>query len=186
MLSLYKVTKRYGPQTVFAHFSLEVPAGARVCLMGPSGCGKTTALRLLAGLEAPDAGRVSREGKISLVFQENRLLPALNPMGNLRLVAGRGRTEQLEDLLVRLGLKDSLKKPARELSGGMRRRVAIARALAVDYDALLLDEPFKGLDPDTRYQTAQVILKEAQGKAILLVAHDMAEAELLGAEMLRL
>ncbi|MDD4081312.1 MAG: ATP-binding cassette domain-containing protein [Eubacteriales bacterium] len=186
MLSLYKVTKRYGSQTVFSHFSLDVPAGARMCLMGPSGCGKTTALRLLAGLEEPDAGRVNRGGTISLVFQENRLLDALTPMGNLRLVAGRGASTGLESLLVRLGLKESLGKPARELSGGMKRRVAIARALAVNYDALLLDEPFKGLDPDTRLKTAQVILEEAQGKAILLVTHDLAEADLLGAEVARL
>lgn len=186
MLSLYKVTKRYGAQTVFSNFSLDIPAGTRICLMGPSGCGKTTALRLLAGLEEPDAGRVTREGTISLVFQEDRLLNALSPMGNLRLVAGRGTSGRLESLLIRLGLEHSLSKPVGEFSGGMKRRVAIARALAANCEALLLDEPFKGLDPATREKTVQVILEEAQGKTILLVTHDLAEAKLMGAEPVRL
>ena len=186
MLALYEVTKRYGAQTVFEHFSLSIGTGERVCLMGPSGCGKTTALRLLAGLERPEAGRVTRKGAISMVFQEDRLLTALLPTGNLRLVAGKGEQQRLESLLTRLGLGDSLLKPVRELSGGMRRRVAIARALAVPFDALLLDEPFKGLDGDTRRKTAQVILEEAAGKTILLVAHDPAEAELLEAKVLHL
>ncbi|NLO13773.1 MAG: ABC transporter ATP-binding protein [Clostridiales bacterium] len=186
MLALYEVTKRYGAQTVFEHFTLGIAPGERVCLMGASGCGKTTALRLLAGLELPDAGRVSREGAISLVFQEDRLLRALTPLGNLRLVTGRAAGGQLEGLLSRLGLGDSLNKPVRELSGGMRRRVAIARALAVPFDALLLDEPFKGLDADTRSQAARVILEEAKGKTILLVAHDPAEATLLDARVIHL
>lgn len=186
MLSLYEVTKRYGAQTVFEHFSLKVPSGARVCLMGASGRGKTTALRLLAGLEQPDAGRVTCEGRISMVFQEDRLLPALSPAGNLRFVAGKGEPERMEALLVRLGLGDSLHKPVRELSGGMRRRVAIARALALPFDALLLDEPFKGLDAGTRSRAAQVILEEAPGKTILLVAHDQAEAALLHARIIQL
>ena len=106
MLALYEVTKRYGAQTVFEHFTLGIAPGERVCLMGASGCGKTTALRLLAGLELPDAGRVSREGAISLVFQEDRLLRALTPLGNLRLVTGRAAGGQLEGLLSRLGLGD--------------------------------------------------------------------------------
>lgn len=186
MLSLYKVTKRYGPQTVFSNFSLDIPSGARISLMGASGCGKTTVLRLLAGLEEPDAGQAKREGTISLVFQEDRLLNALTPMGNLRLVAGRGTSGWLENLLVRLGLEHSLGKSVSELSGGMKRRVAIARALAVNYDAILLDEPFRGLDPDARKSSAQVILEEAQGKTILLVTHDLAEAGLMGTDVVRL
>ena len=186
MLALYEVTKRYGAQTVFEHFSLDVPSGERICLMGPSGCGKTTALRLLAGLERPDAGRVTREGAISMVFQEDRLLSALNPAGNLRFAAGKGEPARTDALLARLGLGDSLHKPVRELSGGMRRRVALARALTVPFDALLLDEPFKGLDVDTRGHTARVILEEAKGKTILLVAHDKSEAELLDARVILL
>lgn len=186
MLALYEVTKRYGAQTVLEHFSLRVAAGERAALMGPSGCGKTTVVRLLAGLECPDAGRVSREGALSLVFQEDRLLPALTPAGNLRLVAGRAASPRLEALLARLGLEDSLRKPVRELSGGMRRRVAIARALAVPFDALLLDEPFKGLDAETRRAAARVLLEEAAGRTILLVTHDPAEAGLLAARVIQM
>ena len=186
MLALYEVTKRYGAQTVFEHFSLTIPSGERVCLMGASGCGKTTAIRLLAGLERPDAGRVIREGALSMVFQEDRLLSSLTPAGNLRFVAGKAKPGEMDALLTRLGLGDSLHKPVRELSGGMRRRVAIARALIVPFDVLLLDEPFKGLDVDTRSQTARVIMDEAKGKTILLVAHDKAEAELLDARVIQL
>lgn len=186
MLALYEITKRYGAQTIFEHFSLTIQAGERACLMGPSGRGKTTALRLLAGLERPDAGRVIRKGAISMVFQEDRLLPALSAAGNLRFVAGKIHAERMNNLLTRLGLGDSLHKPVRELSGGMRRRVAMARALMVPFEALLLDEPFKGLDVDTRSNAARVILEEARGKTILLVAHDRAEAELLNARVIQL
>ena len=180
------VSKFFGQVRALHDVNLEIADGELFFLLGPSGCGKTTVLRLLAGLEEPDAGQAKREGTISLVFQEDRLLNALTPMGNLRLVAGRGTSGWLENLLVRLGLEHSLGKSVSELSGGMKRRVAIARALAVNYDAILLDEPFRGLDPDARKSSAQVILEEAQGKTILLVTHDLAEAGLMGTDVVRL
>jgi NitT/TauT family transport system ATP-binding protein len=92
----------------------------------------------------------------------------------------------LTTLLAELGLTEGLKKPLRGYSGGMNRRVAIARALLVDYELLLLDEPFKGLDEETRARAAEVILTRARGKTIILVTHDPAEAALMKAEVFRL
>lgn len=180
------VTKRFGGETVFDDFSLRLPADRASCLMGASGCGKTTLLHLLMGLERPDSGCVHTIHPQSAVFQENRLLPALSALGNLRLVAGRKREPELAALLAVLGLTDVHDKPVRAFSGGMKRRVAIARALAAEYRLLLLDEPFKGLDEDIRTQTARVIRQHAAGKTILLVSHDREEAALLDAEVIRL
>jgi NitT/TauT family transport system ATP-binding protein len=185
-LELIGVSKRFGDKMVFSGLNLFFPMGKSSCVMGPSGCGKTTLLRLLMGLELPDSGEIYSISPLSVVFQEDRLLNSLTPLGNLRLIAGKGRDEELTTLLAELGLTEGLKKPLRGYSGGMNRRVAIARALLVDYELLLLDEPFKGLDEETRARAAEVILTRARGKTIILVTHDPAEAALMKAEVFRL
>lgn len=154
--------------------------------MGPSGCGKTTLLRLLMGLEIPDAGKILSLDKISAVFQDDRLLLTLTPMGNLRFVIGRGQDERIVSLLNELGLREDLDKPLRTFSGGMKRRVAIARALISDYDLLLLDEPFKGLDEANRENAAKVIRRHAKNRTLIMVTHDKAEAKLMDAAVFEL
>ena len=187
-LGLTEVSKRFGDKIVFRELNLIFPLGKASCVMGPSGCGKTTLLRLLMGFDLPDSGEVHGIRPISAVFQEDRLLESLTPLGNLRLVAGRGMDGQLMALLGELGLTEGMKKPLRAYSGGMKRRVAIARALLADFELLLLDEPFKGLDGEARSQAAGVILSRTRGKTILLVTHDPAERApaLLEAEVFRL
>lgn len=185
-LRLHHVTKRFGAKTVFDNFSLELPLGQATCLMGPSGCGKTTLLNLLMGLVEPDSGSVTTISPQSAVFQEDRLLPALSALGNLRLVTGRGRDSELTALLEELGLGEEGHKPVRDFSGGMKRRVAIARALLADARLLLLDEPFKGLDAQTRDRTARVIRERAAGQTLVLVTHDPQEAALLDAGIIHL
>ena len=183
---LHQAGRRYGGRWALRGLDLRVPKGGAVCVMGPSGCGKTTLLRLVLGLERPDEGRVEAPGRLSAVFQEDRLLEHLTAEGNLRLVTGRRRDTAAAELLAELGLSDEPGKPVSSFSGGMKRRVAIARALLADYDALLLDEPFKGLDADTRERTAGAILRLNAGRALLMVAHDPGEARLLGADIVRL
>ena len=182
-LELTGVSKSFGDKMVFSNLNLRFPLGKASCVMGPSGCGKTTLLRLLMGLENPDSGNVHSITPPSAVFQEDRLLDSLTPLGNLRLVAGRGREGDLTALLAEFGLREGLGKPLRGYSGGMKRRVAIARALLADYELLLLDEPFKGLDEETRASAAEVIISRAKGKTILMVTHDPMEAALLQAEV---
>ena len=185
-LRFHHVTKRFGAQAVLSDFSLDLPVGQVSCLMGPSGSGKTTLLNLLMGLVLPDSGSVQTLYPQSVVFQEDRLLPALTGLGNLRLIKGKGQDASLLRLLGELGLSGEGHKPVRDYSGGMRRRVAIARALAAEYELLLLDEPFKGLDADTRAKTAEVIRRYSQGKTVVLVTHDPQEAELMDAHIVQL
>ena len=185
-LRFHHVTVRFGAQAVFDNFSLSLPAGSASCLMGPSGCGKTTLLNLLMGFLQPDSGSVKTIQPQSVVFQEDRLLPSLSAMGNLRLVTGRKREEEQVALLTELGLGEEQNKPVRDFSGGKKRRVAIARALLADHQLLLLDEPFKGLDVDSRLQAARVIKARSAGKTLVLVTHDPQEAALLSARIYQL
>lgn len=187
-IQLRDLGKSYGALAVFSNFSHTFPDGRASCILGPSGRGKTTLLRLIAGLEAPDAGQIEGvEGvRIAMVFQEDRLLENLTAERNVLLTARPGFSrEDARTLLSELGL-DMRRAPVREFSGGMRRRVAIARALAADFDLLLLDEPFAGLDDEVRAQAISVILSRAQGETLLCATHGADDANLLGAQVLRL
>lgn len=187
MIEIKALTAAYGENVVLENCSLTVPDGTRAALMGPSGCGKTTLLRAAAGLLRPASGSADAGGRVSFVFQEPRLFPWLTAEQNVAAVLpGRG-DETLEcarGLLRRAGLSGAeAEKYPGELSGGMRQRVSLCRALAYGGDALLLDEPFKGLDGELRRRLAALILERASGAAILLSTHDAREAELLGADV---
>ncbi len=181
MIELKNVSFSYGDKAVLNRLSLAIPPQARIALMGPSGCGKTTLLRLIMGLEKPQKGQIlNRPHPVAAVFQEDRLLKHLTVLENTALA--EGDTAKAAEILSELGLGDELQSSPASLSGGMRRRVAIARALCTPSRLLILDEPFNGLDEQTKAHTAKVILKHWQG-AILAVTHLQEEAELLGAKI---
>lgn len=173
----------YGNKYIFQDFYAETESGI-ICIMGPSGCGKTTLLHLMAGLLRPDSGRITGfPEKRSLMFQEDRLLPWLDARANVALVLGENDDPELPAKLLRdLGIDPEM--DIRSMSGGMRRRVALARALAFDSDALLLDEPFKGLDEELMRHCAELIRRT--GKSALVSTHSEAEAETLGAGILKI
>lgn len=168
--------------------SYDFPYGRATCVMGESGAGKTTLLRLLMGLEQPDGGSVEGflECSMSAVFQEDRLCMNLNAESNVRLCCPKERRGEIVPLLDALGLGGSTAEPVSLLSGGMRRRVAIARALLAQYDVLLLDEPFRGLDAHTRDTVADKLLDMTRGKTVICVTHDELDAQRLNAQILRL
>ena len=180
---------RYGEQVVLADFSLSLPETGTVALMGPTGCGKTTLLRVLSGLLEPQSGRVcGLAGKrVAVLFQEDRLLPWLSARDNVAAVLEKGETACAEQALRDVGLPENAfgKRPA-ELSGGMRRRVALARLLAYGGDVWLLDEPFKGLDADSRARVMQTVKRAGQGKLMVLVTHEKAEAQALSERIVTL
>lgn len=141
-------------------------------ILGASGSGKTTLLRTISGLISPSCGAIySSYKKISYVFQEPRLFPWLTAMENVSLVCkDKSKVNYyLENLLPN---SDDHKKYPHELSGGMKQRVSLARALAYQPDLLLLDEPFKGLDPETRVAVSKFLFDSVRGTTILLVTHD--------------
>lgn len=180
--------KSYGDTRVFEDFSCAFPKGAVTGVMGPSGCGKTTLMRLILGLEKPDAGEIRRAPGTVLgcVFQEDRLIGHYSALKNLRLVMPEKDDAAAKRLLSELGLGAGMHKPVWELSGGMARRVAIARALICGADTLILDEPFKGLDEKTYARVLEAVKRRTAGKTLLLITHDVTEAQYFGGETVKL
>ncbi|MCK9347499.1 MAG: ABC transporter ATP-binding protein [Sphaerochaeta sp.] len=186
------ISKRYGENQVFDHFSLEVPPSTILSVVGPSGEGKTTLLQMASGLLQPDEGTIEKEdgeqGVISYLFQEPRLLPSSTVYENVELALRssskerREREERALHYLDLVGLQESLALYPHQLSGGMRQRVAIARAFAHQCNLMLLDEPFQSLDIKLKYALVHAFIRlwEESPKTTLFVTHDPKEAILLG------
>jgi ABC-type nitrate/sulfonate/bicarbonate transport system ATPase subunit len=167
---------------------LEIPAGSFTVIVGPSGCGKTTFLRLLAGLEKADAGRIAFDGPVQppnrsrfgFMFQDARLLPWLTVEENLRLAfpPKTGGDAEISRFLHLVGLEGGGKTYPRRLSGGMAQRAALARALCRKSEILLLDEPFGALDAFTRSRLRRDLdeLWRSLRVTVILVTHDIEEA----------
>lgn len=181
-IKLQKVFFSYEDTPVLRDFSLEIADGEVVCLSGESGSGKTSVARLVLGLEKPQSGSVEAPEKIAAVFQEDRLFPAMSVRENIACVGGN-KTEQL---LETAGLSAVAGKRLWHLSGGMKRRVAILRAVNFGADALILDEPFNGLDAENKKTMAKLILEVYGNKPILLISHYPPDAELLGARVVNI
>lgn len=183
------VSKRYGDRSVLVGVGLTLEPDSVTALTGPNGVGKTTLARLLLGLEAPDSGTIDGVAGLrrAAVFQEDRLCAHLDAVANVRLVLGREHRASAEEELALVGLgNDDQAKPVSELSGGQRRRVAIARAMAVRAPLVVLDEPFTGLDADTKPDVMRYVRERLVGRTALLITHDPAEAKFLGARVVRL
>lgn len=181
------LSKSFGTQKVLNALNLEIPTPGITCLMGPSGIGKTTLLRILLGLEQPEAGEIKglEQEKIRAVFQEDRLCPEQDAVTNVRMTAAGGVTEEMiREHFKQVGLSEYEGKPASQLSGGMSRRVAVVRACLSDYSFLVMDEPLKGLDEETKDLVIAYIRKETEGRTVLLVTHQETEAEQFGGKIL--
>jgi iron(III) transport system ATP-binding protein len=195
LLTLENVSYAFGAHRVIESLSLTLQEGEIGCLLGPSGCGKTTLLRLIAGFERLQAGRIllrdavisaerhhlpPEKRRIGVVFQDYALFPHLSVAGNVAFGLRHSALarRQVQELLTLVGLAGLDDKYPHELSGGQQQRVALARALAPRPHLLLLDEPFSNLDVELRERLSlevRAILKEA-GTAALLVTHDQHEA----------
>ena len=200
-LSIEGISKWFRSGVVESHalddVSLSVDEGEFVCLVGPSGCGKSTLLSMIAGLEFPDSGKITADGKVvtepgrdrMVMFQESALFPWLNVLGNvlfgLKLKPGLNNKERREvaRFYIKLvGLERYANANIHELSGGMKQRVALARSLAPNPRVLLMDEPFAALDAMTREQLYGDLQEiwAARKKTIVFVTHNVREAVCLG------
>ena len=192
LIELKNVCKAYDGIPVLHGVTLSLRPGAPVCVTGRSGIGKTTLLRLMLGLEQPDSGTVFVPGgvRFAAVFQENRLIPHLSAADNVRFVGPAAATPDdaaLAAAFAAVGLtRQEMEKPVFELSGGQQRRTALLRALLAPADAVLLDEPFTGLDAGARRAAAAYIRKMCRDRALLCITHEAGDAELLGAEVFAL
>jgi sulfate transport system ATP-binding protein len=198
-IALRGVSKRFGEFAAVENIDLDVPSGALLALLGPSGCGKTTLLRIIAGLEIPDAGHVLfdgrdatlwpvRERKVGFVFQHYALFRHMSVFENVAFgLKVKPRAERPDAATLRKKVQSLLelvqlewagdRYPA-QLSGGQRQRVALARALAVDPDLLLLDEPFGALDTQVRHELRRWLrrLHDELHFTSIFVTHDQQEA----------
>lgn len=187
------VSKRFGDEVAVNGVSLEIQAGEFFALLGPSGCGKTTLMRLLAGFETPDAGRILLAGEdlagrpphrraVNMMFQSYALFPHLSVEQNVAFgLKGLPKTEIAErvaEMLALVRLEGLNRRRPDQLSGGQRQRVALARAIAPRPRMLLLDEPLAALDRKLREETQfeLMALQQRLGMTFLIVTHDQEEA----------
>ena len=192
---LENLIRQFGPTRALDGFSLDIAPGEFVALLGPSGCGKTTALRVLAGFERPDRGRVLVDSKdisqipaqrrdMGMVFQSYSLFPNLTARDNvafglqIRHQRSHARRTRAGELLELVGLGEHATKYPHQLSGGQQQRVALARALAIEPRVLLLDEPLSALDAKVRAELRDQIrdLQQRLEITTVFVTHDQEEA----------
>ena len=188
-IEIKNLTKAYDRQAVLENLSLTFDDGSFTCIMGKSGVGKTTLLNILMGLENADSGVICGldDKKVSVVFQENRLCNNITALLNIKMVIqkdSRITDDKIPEYLRRIGLGNDLKKPVSEYSGGMKRRVAILRALLADFDLLIMDEPLKGLDDETKETVIALIKELTKEKTVIMTTHDDSEASLLEANII--
>ena len=195
-LEVHGLTRAFGGVPVVRDVALGVAAGQVMCLLGPSGCGKSTTLRMIAGVDRPDAGQIRIDGQavfgagvnlppeargVGLMFQDFALFPHLNVAANIGfgLTGDRpAKSRRVDELLERVTLTGFGAKYPHQLSGGEQQRVALARALAPRPRVMLMDEPFSGLDNRLRdgiRDDTLAVLKD-EGAAVLLVTHEPDEA----------
>ncbi len=194
-LELSGITKRFGEQVAVEAFDLEVSDGELVTFLGPSGCGTTTTLRITAGFEYPDTGRVVVDGRdvtalppnrrgMGMVFQGYALFPNMTAADNIdyglrvRRMPGADRRKRVDEMLELFGLAHVAKSYPFQLSGGQQQRTALARAVATSPSVLLLDEPLSAVDAKVREELRTEIRRMQQqlGITAILVTHDQAEA----------
>lgn len=182
------ICKSYGNKKVLDNFTHNFAEGKITAVVGQSGCGKTTLLSILMGLTQADSGKlIGFDKPISAVFQEDRLCENLTVSANIRLVTGKRYTKaDIENELCKVGLDGCAGKPVRELSGGMKRRAAIVRAILAQSEILFLDEPFKGLDSETKQSVIEYVREKSAGKTVIFVTHDREECEMLAEDMVEL
>lgn len=187
ILMIKEITKSYGKQKVLENISFNLNESERICIYGKSGIGKTTLLRIIAGLEKADSGKITFMGKVSMVFQEDRLLENTDVYTNLYCVLGSRFDKAEADMhLKEVGLEGAGNKIVSELSGGMKRRVAIVRCMMKSSEIILLDEPFKGLDTILKDNIIRYVVKYLNGRAVIMVTHDISEAEKIQAEIIEI
>lgn len=195
-ISFISTSKRFGNLTAVDDLSLDITKGQLVALLGKTGCGKSTMFNMIAGLTTPTSGTVEvmgqdpfgkfdwYRGKLAIVFQNDRLLPWRNAVGNVELglemlgLPAKERRKRSIHWLHKLGLKGHEEDYPHALSGGMRQRVSISRAFATDADLILCDEPFSALDEMTsrRLRTEFARLVRENGKTAVFITHSIQEA----------
>ncbi len=174
MLKIEHLTVAYDKKPILCDLSFSFSEQTTTGIIGTSGVGKTTLLNVLAGLIRPDEGTVQiGQERLAFIFQEPRLFPWMTALENVSCICGD--MDRAKYYLSALLPEEAFLQYPYELSGGMKQRVSIARALAYEPQILLMDEPFQGLDPETKEMTANFVFDCMKGKTVLMVTHDEAD-----------
>ena len=194
-IKIENLYKSFGDKIVLNNFSTTFTSDKLNFIMSESGSGKTTLINILLGFIRADRGcirLISEDAelivdnissrKVAVVFQENRLCEDFSVISNVSLVQKPKKNSLSKDILSYLGLSQYLHQKTGTLSGGQKRRLAIARALASDFDILILDEPFQGLDMDNKINTVNCIKNFIENKLLIVISHDKNELEIFAAE----
>jgi NitT/TauT family transport system ATP-binding protein len=190
MIAVKSLKKSFDNEPVVDEVSFSVRKGETLAIVGPNGAGKTTILRMIAGLIEPDQGVIEVRGRVSMVPQENLLLPWRSLRYNIGLglkfsgMPEKERNSVVEEVADIMGIKEYLEMNPWKVSGGTARKAAIARALAIKPDVLLLDEPFTGLDIDSRKSLFLTLIKLKPRITMILVTHNMEEVNMLANRVL--
>lgn len=188
MIKLENICKSYDEKTVLDNIMAEFPDDSITCIMGESGAGKTTLVRIIAGLENADRGTVSGAGVVSFDFQEDRLINDISAADNIMLVLDKndfgGHDKKTMRKIINENLAEVLKdypsdKSTGTYSGGMKRRVCLVRAMMKKSDTVILDEPFSGMDEETKILAAKYIKKHRDGRICIVVTHEKSDSGLL-------
>ena len=188
MIKLENICKSYDEKTVLDNIMAEFPDDSITCIMGESGAGKTTLVRIIAGLENADRGTVSGAGVVSFDFQEDRLINDISAADNIMLVLDKndfgGHDKKTMRKIINENLAEVLKdyhsdKSIGTYSGGMKRRVCLVRAMMKKSDTVILDEPFSGMDEETKILAAEYIKKHRDGRICIVVTHEKSDSGLL-------
>ena len=178
MIEIKNLSFSFGNEVIFQNLNAVVPSVGVTCFIGKSGTGKSTLVDIIIGLKKVQSGEiVNTFKKTAVVFQDDRLLPWCSVYDNVKLVSD---SETAEKCLSLVKLSDSLDKYPDELSGGMKRRCALARALAFNSDLLILDEPFNGIDDETKEDIIDIIKDFSKDKAVIFISHNKDEINKLG------
>lgn len=179
MMEIQNINKSF-EREVLKNISFSIKEGEVVFITGESGIGKTTLLHIMMGLMKADSGKVlGIPAKQACVFQEDRLLESLTVLDNLRLVSDASEDALKKECQAVLP-EEVLYQRAAELSGGMKRRVAILRAMIADADIIFMDEPFTGLDEETKVRVITYIQQKKQDRTLIIVTHGKKEIDMFG------
>lgn len=199
MIILENISKKYEDKQILESVSLKVDDGQTLAVVGESGCGKTTLLRIIAGLEKSDTGRVEIDGiqmnecvepherNIAMVFQDATLWNHMTVKKNILFGMKKRDEDKVLAIAKTFGIDTLLERYPEEISGGQAKRVSLARAAASDKEILLLDEPLSNLDKETKEEMLAYLKKNICGKKTMLyVTHDEREVSYLDCEVIRL
>ncbi|MBZ6006962.1 MAG: ABC transporter ATP-binding protein [Paraclostridium sp.] len=179
LLKIENLTKSFDKLKVIENLNLNIEKNEIVAIIGPSGCGKSTLLNIISGIVKKYEGQIhTSKPTIGYVFQEDRLLPWMNVLENVKIVNDNSKEVHALRIIEEVGLKNFEKSYPDTLSGGMRQRCAIARGFNYDCDLLLMDEPFKSLDYNLRIEMLNTLIKlwNKSKKSILFITHEIDEA----------